>query len=58
MFTVAVGAVLAFAVTVEVAGIDFEIVGYILLAVGALGLGFGLWASRSRARTARPPPRY
>jgi hypothetical protein len=43
LFTIAVGAVLAFAVTAEVAGIDLQIVGSILLAIGALGLVFGLW---------------
>jgi hypothetical protein len=58
LFTLAVGAVLAFAVTAEVAGIDIQIVGYILLAIGALGLVFGLWMSRSRGRATGPPPRY
>ena len=58
LFTIAVGAVLAFAVTAEVAVIDLEIVGYILLAIGVLGLVLGLWANRSRARAAEPPPRY
>ena len=58
LFTIAVGAVLAFAVTAEVAGIDLQVVGYILLAIGALGLMFGLWMSRSQGRAAGPPPRY
>jgi cytochrome b len=58
LFTIAVGAVLAFAVTAEVAGIDLEIVGYILLAIVALGLVFGLWTIRSRGHAAEPPPRY
>lgn len=57
LFTIAVGAVLAFAVTAEVAGIDIQVVGYILLAIGALGLVFGLWMN-SRARAAGPPPQY
>jgi cytochrome b len=57
LFTIAVGAVLAFAVTAEVAGIDLQIVGYILLAIGALGLVFGLWMN-SRARAVGPPPGY
>ncbi len=56
LFTIAVGAVLAFAVTAEVAGIDLVIVGYILLAIGALGLGFGLWQNSSGNRAAGPPP--
>jgi hypothetical protein len=57
LFTIAVVAGLAFAVTAEVAGLDIQIVGYILLAIGALGLVFGLWAN-SRARAAGPPPGY
>ena len=57
LFTIAAGAVLAFAVTAEVAGIDIQVVGYILLAIGALGLVFGLWMN-SRARAAGPPPGY
>jgi hypothetical protein len=56
LFTIAVGAVLAFAVTAEVAGIDLVIVGYILLAIGALGMVFGLWQNSSRSRAAGPPP--
>jgi len=55
LFTIAVGVVLAFAVTAEVAGIDLQIVGYILLVSGALGLVFGLWMGRSRAPGAEPP---
>ena len=54
LFTIAVGAVLAFAVTAEVAGIDIQIVGYILLVIGALGLVFGLWLNSRRAP--QPPP--
>jgi hypothetical protein len=57
LFTIAVGAVLAFAVTAEVAGIDLQIVGYILLAIGVVGLLIGLWAGRAR-RAAAPPPGY
>jgi hypothetical protein len=58
LFTIAVGAVLAFAVTAEVAGIDLQVVGYILLAIGGLGLVIGLWMNFSRGRTAGPPPGY
>ena len=54
LFTIAVGAVLAFAVTAEVAGIDLQIVGYVLLAVGVLGLLIGMWAGGRRR--ASPPP--
>ena len=58
LFTMAVGAVLAFAVTAEVAGIDLQIVGYILLGAGALGLVFGLWMTSRGGRAAGPPPGY
>jgi hypothetical protein len=56
LFTIAVGAILAFAVTAEVAGIDLQIVGYILLAIGVLGLAIGIWSEYSRRRAGGPPP--
>jgi hypothetical protein len=58
LFTIAAGAVLAFAITAEVAGIDLQIVGYILLAIGVVGLLIGLWAAAGRRRAAAPPPGY
>ena len=47
IFLIAVGAVLAFAVNAEVSGLDIEVVGWILLAVGALGILLSLlfWSS-------------
>jgi hypothetical protein len=38
VFLLAVGAVLAFATSAEVSGLDLEIVGVILMIAGALGL--------------------
>jgi hypothetical protein len=38
IFLIAVGAILAFAVSTTVSGIDIAVVGYILMAVGILGL--------------------
>jgi Domain of unknown function (DUF6458) len=38
LFLIAAGAILAFAVTVEVSGVDLSIVGWILMIVGGLGL--------------------
>lgn len=38
LFLIAVGAILAFAVTYEVAGVDIQTVGLILVAVGLVGL--------------------
>jgi hypothetical protein len=47
IFLIAVGAVLAFAVNAEVSGLDVQVVGWILLAVGALGILLSLmfWSS-------------
>ena len=58
VLALAVGAVLAFAVTAEVAGMDLQIVGYILLAVGLLGLMLGLWGVAGRRRGPTPPAGY
>ena len=38
LFLVAVGAILAFAVSVEAEGFNLNTIGYILMVVGALGL--------------------
>jgi Domain of unknown function (DUF6458) len=38
IFLLAVGAILAFAVTDAISGVDLTVVGYILMAAGALGL--------------------
>lgn len=47
LFLIAVGAILAFAVTFEAAGIDITAVGWILMSVGVLGviLSMLFWAS-------------
>ena len=46
----ALGAILAFAVHVQLSGIDLRVVGWILLLVGALGvvLELAVWAPRRR----------
>jgi Domain of unknown function (DUF6458) len=48
----ALGAILAFAVTLEVSGVDLRVVGWILMIVGALGvvLELAVWGPRSRRR--------
>ena len=53
IFLIALGAILAFAVDVSVSGIDLQAVGYILLAVGVLGiiLEFAFFAPRRRTST-------
>lgn len=55
---IAIGAILTFAVTAEVNGVDLQVVGWILMAVGAVGVLLSLvfWGSwggfgRSRSRT-------
>jgi hypothetical protein len=47
---IALGAILAFAVTVQVSGVDLRVVGWILMAVGALGVvvELAVWAPRRR----------
>lgn len=54
----AVGAVLAFAVADRVEGVNLTMVGYILMAVGALGIVLALATNGSRkARGDELPPR-
>ena len=51
IFLLVVGAVLAFAVDVQVSGVDLKLVGYILMAVGVIGLIASLvLASPGRSR--------
>ncbi|HEX6936225.1 MAG TPA: DUF6458 family protein, partial [Actinomycetes bacterium] len=38
IFLIAVGAILAFALNVDVSGVDLSVVGYILMIVGLIGL--------------------
>lgn len=51
IFLLAVGAILAFAVEAEVAGLDIAVVGYILMAAGVIGLllTLFLWGPRRRS---------
>lgn len=48
----AVGAILTFALNVDISGIDLKVVGWILMIVGALGivLEIAVWGPRSRRR--------
>jgi hypothetical protein len=57
LFLIAVGAILKFAVTKHVQGVDLHAVGVILMVVGGLGLALGLFLlSRGRATIPPPPP--
>ena len=51
IFLLALGAILAFAVDVQISGVDLTVIGYILMAAGALGiiLGIALLARRRSA---------
>ena len=56
----ALGAILTFALRVDVSGVDLQIVGWILMIVGALGivLELAVWGPRSRrtvTHTEAPP---
>lgn len=57
IFLIAVGLILALAVNISVSGVDLQLVGWILAAVGALGLVVSValyW--RRRAVVVDPPP--
>ena len=57
MFCITVGAILYFAVTAELAGIEIQTVGLILMIVGALGLVLSFVVlGRRRSAPPRPPP--
>lgn len=50
IFLIAVGAILAFAVDVEVSGLDIAVVGWILMVAGVIGLILTMlvWGPRRR----------
>ena len=59
IFLIALGAILTFAVTATVAGIDIHTAGVVLMAVGVLGLLVSLlyeavWSDRRRAAATAP----
>lgn len=54
LFLLAIGAILSFAVQDSINGIDLVVAGYILMAVGVLGLLLSLMTGRSRGEA---PPR-
>jgi hypothetical protein len=58
LFLIAAGAILKFAVTAHVAGVDLHTVGVILMVVGGVGLAIGLYLlTRGRPTDVPPPPR-
>ena len=50
LFLIAVGAILAYAVTATVAGVDIQTVGVILMVAGVVGLVIGLFLLLSERR--------
>ena len=56
LFLIAVGAILHFAVTADLAGIDIQVVGTILMIVGLVALAISLWYYFSHRDTVAPPP--
>lgn len=60
IFLIAVGAILRYAVTAEVSGIEIETVGLILMIAGIIGLVISLAMIflRDDGRTPRPPDDY
>lgn len=50
IFLIALGAILAFAVTASVAGIEIQTIGVILMIAGAIGLAVGLFMMTTARR--------
>ena len=48
IFLLALGAILAFAVDAQFSGIDINVVGYVLMAAGLVGLIITIWFWNSR----------
>jgi hypothetical protein len=57
LFLIALGAILKWAVTAHVSGVNIHVVGVILMVVGILGLLFDLvlWGTRRRTVVTRRP---
>jgi hypothetical protein len=51
IFLLALGAILAFAVNANISGIDINIVGWVLMAAGLVGLIVTIWYWNSRRRS-------
>jgi len=58
LFLIAVGAILKYAVTADLAGVSLDVVGVILMVVGLVGLVLGLflYASARHDIERQPPP--
>jgi hypothetical protein len=60
IFLIAVGAILTFALDVSVGGVNLDIVGWILMGAGVLGLVIFamIWGNRRREVVTTEPPEY
>jgi hypothetical protein len=58
LFLIAVGAILKFAVSKHINGIDLQVVGVILMVIGIIGVVFEfiMWASRRRTTVVTRTP--
>jgi hypothetical protein len=56
IFLIAVGAILAFAVHVSVGWLSLNVVGYVLMIAGLVGLVLTIWFWNNRRRPAAPVP--
>jgi len=58
LFLIAVGAILAFAVTADLSGVNVQVVGVILMLVGLIGLAIDLvlWNNRRNATVVTHSP--
>src|SRR3954451_23854003 len=52
IFLLALGAILAFAVNADISGLDINVVGYVLMLAGLIGLVITIWYWNSRRRPA------
>jgi Domain of unknown function (DUF6458) len=55
LFLIAAGAILTFALNLQVGGVDLDVVGWILMVVGAVGLVITLIIWGGRRRSVVPP---
>jgi hypothetical protein len=60
IFLIAVGAILTFALDISAGGVDLDVVGWILMGAGVLGLVIFamLWGNRRRAVVSDEPVEY